>query len=259
MNGIDDVSYTGIAEPVTYAELLAVEGIPLQYRHLQITFVADDKVLDRIEVKYGKALSEIEPPPIPPVSGSYGKWPDVADMTMEGNFTLEAEYCDTIMTLTSAEKGTVAADTEGDRSRPCAYVEGLYTEDAALSAAVTEYTPQRTKEEVNRSAESVVYEIRVENGGLSAETVSNVRLLNPYDKMETVYGLVDGTWEEIAYKEYGKYIQVKMAGASAAYCIVSGEKNGTWILYGAGVAAALLFPGMIIRRKKRRRKENNKE
>ncbi len=50
-----------------------------------------------------------------------------------------------------------------------------------------------------------------------------------------------------------------MAGASAAYCIVSGEKNGTWILYGAGVAAALLFPGMIIRRKKRRRKENNKE
>lgn len=259
LNGIDDVSYTGIAEPVTYAELLAVEGIPLQYRHLQITFVADDKVLDRIEVKYGKALSEIEPPPIPPVSGSYGKWPDVADMTMEGNFTLEAEYCDTIMTLTSAEKGTVAADTEGDRSRPCAYVEGLYTEDAALSAAVTEYTPQRTKEEVNRSAESVVYEIRVENGGLSAETVSNVRLLNPYDKMETVYGLVDGTWEEIAYKEYGKYIQVKMAGASAAYCIVSGEKNGTWILYGAGVAAALLFPGMIIRRKKRRRKENNKE
>ncbi len=249
--GIDDVSYAGIAEPVTYEELLAVEGIPLQYRHLQLTFIANDKVVDQIEVKYGKALSEIEFPQAPPVPGCYGKWPDVTEMKMIGNITLEAEYSDTITTLTSVEKGTVAVDnTEENQDKPYAYIEGIYTDDAVLSAFVTEYTAQQTKEEMNQKAESAVYEIRVENGGLSDDTVSSVRLLNPYGKIRTVFGLVDGTWQEISYKEYGQYIQVKMAGVSAAYCIVSGDQAGFWIWYAAGGAVALLLIGIAVMRKR---------
>lgn len=260
LNGIDGVSYTGSAEPVTYAEMLTVEGIPLQYRHLQITFVANDKVVDRMEVKYGKALSEIEFPQAPPVPGSFGKWPDVTEMVMEGNLTLEAEYCDTITTLTSMEKGTVAAENAGeDRNRPYAYVDGIYTDDAVLSASITEYTEQQTKEEINRKAKSVVYEICVENGGLSADTVSSVRLLNPYGKIQSVFGLVDGTWQEIAYKEYGQYIQVKMAGASAAYCIVSGEKSGTWVIYTVGGTAVFVLIGILFGRKGRSMKNKKKK
>lgn len=253
LRGIDDVSYAGIAEPVTYEELLATEGVPLQYRHLQLTFIANDKVVDQIEVKYGKSLSEIELPQTPPVPGSYGKWPDVTEMKMIGNITLEAEYSDTITTLTSVEKRAVA--TEGaaeNQDKPYAYVEGIYTDDAVLSASVTDYTPQQTKEEMNRKAESVVYEIRVENGGLSDDTVSGVRLLNPYGKIKTVFGLVDGTWQEIDYKEYGQYIQVKMAGASAAYCIVSGDGAGTVLWYVIGGGAVLLLTGIVIGKKRRK-------
>lgn len=259
LNGIDDVSYAGVAEPITYAQMLAEEGIPLQYRHLQITFVANDKVVDQIEVKYGRSLSEIEFPQTPPVPGSYGKWPDVTDMTMQGNITLEAEYSDTITTLTSVEKSTVAAENaEEGPDRPYAYVEGVYTDDAVLSASAVEYTAQQTKEEVKQKAESVVYEIRVEDGGLSADTVSKVRLLNPYGSIRTVFGLVDGAWQEIGYKEYGQYIQVEMAGPSAAYCIVSDDKGGTWIFYAAGGAAILILAGIIIR-KKHGRAEKKKE
>jgi len=253
--GIDDVSYAGIAEPVTYEELLTTEGIPLQYRHLQLTFIANDKVVDQIEVKYGKSLSEIEFPQTPPVPGSYGKWPDVTEMKMIGNITLEAEYNDTITILTSVEKGTVAAEGAAeDRDRPYAYIEGIYTDDAVLSASATEYTPQQTKEAMNRKAESVVYEIRVENGGLLDDTVSSVRLLNPYGKIKAVFGLVDGTWQEIAYKEYGQYIQVKMAGTSAAYGIVSGDRAGILIWYIAGGAVILLLIGIAIGRRRRRQK-----
>lgn len=249
--GIDDVSYAGIAGPVTYEELLTTEGIPLQYRHLQLTFIANDKVVDQIEVKYGKSLSEIEFPQAPSVPGSYGKWPDVSEMKMVGNITLEAAYSDTITTLTSVEKGAVAAEgTEENQDKPYAYVEGIYTDDAVLYASAAEYTPQQTKEEINQKAGSVVYEIRVENGGLSDDTVSNVRLLNPYGKIRSVFGLVDGAWQEIDYKEYGQYIQVKMAGATASYCIVSGDKAGTWIWYAVGGAVILLLIGIVIGRKR---------
>lgn len=180
-------------------------------------------------------------------------------MTMQGNITLEAEYSDTITTLTSVEKSTVAAENaEEGPDRPYAYVEGVYTDDAVLSASAVEYTAQQTKEEVKQKAESVVYEIRVEDGGLSADTVSKVRLLNPYGSIRTVFGLVDGAWQEIGYKEYGQYIQVEMAGSSAAYCIVSEDKGGTWIFYAAGGAAVLILAGIIIR-KKHGRAEKKKE
>lgn len=250
LRGIDDVSYAGIAEPVTYEELLAIEGIPLQYRHLQLTFIANDKVVDQIEVKYGKPLSEIEFPQAPSVPGSYGKWPDITELKMIGNITLEAEYNDTITTLTSVEKRAVATeDAAENQVKPYAYIEGIYTDDAVLYASAAEYTPQQTKEEMNQKAESAVYEIRVENGGLSDDTVSGVRLLNPYGKIKTVFGLVDGAWQEIDYKEYGQYIQVQMAGTAASYCIVSGDKAGTRLWYAVGGAAALLLFGIVIGRK----------
>lgn len=255
LRGIDDVSYAGIAEPVTYEELLTVEGIPLQYRHLQLTFIANDKVVDRIEVKYGRALSEIEFPQAPPVPGSYGKWPDVTEMKMIGNITLEAEYNDTITTLVSVEKGTAAVEgTEENQDKPYAYIEGIYTDDAVLSASAVEYTAQQTKEEMNQKAESTVYEIRVENGGLSDDTVSSVRLLNPYGEIRTVFGLVDGAWQEMDHKEYGQYIQVQMAGTSAAYCIVSNDGGGNWMWYAAGCAAALLVIGIVLMRKRGKQK-----
>ncbi len=260
LSGIDGVSYAGIAEPVTYAELLTAEGIPPQYRHLQLTFVAGGKVVDKIEVKYGSELSAIEFPAVPPVPGSYGKWPDVTDMAMEGSLTLEAEYCDTITILTSVEKGVSAAENAGEgQEKPYAYIEGLYTDDARLSASVMEYTEQQTKEELNRKAVSVIYEIRVEEGGLSDDVISNVRLLNPYEKTDAVFGLVDGTWKEISVKEYGRYIQVQMAGASAAYCIVSGEKNNIWILYAAGGAVSLLLAGILTGKRGRRTKKTKKD
>jgi len=115
--------------------------------------------------------------------------------------------------------------------------------NAAFESSFVLRLEQAAGEELNRKAVSVIYEIRVEEGGLSDDVISNVRLLNPYEKTDAVFGLVDGTWKEISVKEYGRYIQVQMAGASAAYCIVSGEKNNIWILYAAGGAVSLLLAG----------------
>ncbi|MCM1175008.1 MAG: hypothetical protein NC341_08140 [Blautia sp.] len=259
LRGIDDVSYAGVAEPVTYEELLAVEGVPLQYRHLRLTFTANDKVVDQIEVKYGRPLSEIEFPQTPPVPGSYGKWPDVTEMKMIGNITLEAEYSDTITTLTSLEKSAVVENDADNQNRPYAYVEGIYTDDAVLSVSATEHTAQQTKEETNQKAESVVYGIHVENGGLSGDTVSSVRLLNPYGKIRAVLSLSEGVWQEIDYKEYGRYIQVAMTGETAAYCIVSGSKAVSSIWYAAAGAAILLAIGIMAGLKRGKRKGKKTE
>lgn len=252
LRGIDEVSYAGIAEPVTYEEILRMDGITSQFRHLQLTFVADDNVVERMEVEYGKPLSEIEFPNAPYVEGSYGKWPEVTNMSMDGNITLRAEYYDNITTLSSAEALSSEDEAyDGASDKPYAYIDGIYTDDAVLNVSKEEKTAQETKSGIGKNAKSVIYGITVENGGLSGEAVSKVRIYNPYEKVKTVMEKVGESWEDISYKEYGRYIQVDMEGDAGTYCIISGDGNYGFIVWIAGAAAILLLAVIIIRRRSR--------
>lgn len=250
LSGLDLVSYAGVAQPVTYKEILETVGLPIEFRHLKITFVTEDRVVKEMEVKYGTPLSGVTFPETPKVAGSYGKWPDVSDQIMEANMTLEAEYNDTITTLPSTE--TVLVTEAGEPKKPYAYIDGFYTDEAKLQVSVSEWTADQAKEEGVRPADtSTVYEVRISNADLGAEAVSKLRLYRPYEEIKAVFVKTeDGEWQEISYLEYGQYIQVEMQGEEAEYCIVSEESNSTRILVAAGVVFVLLIL-LVIRKKKR--------
>lgn len=250
LSGLDLVSYAGVAQPVTYEEILETVGLPIEFRHLKITFVTEDRVVKEMEVKYGTPLSGVTFPETPKVAGSYGKWPDVSDQIMEANMTLEAEYNDTITTLPSTE--TVLVTEAGEPKKPYAYIDGFYTDEAKLQVSVSEWTADQAKEEGVRPADtSTVYEVRISNADLGAEAVSKLRLYRPYEEIKAVFVKTeDGEWQEISYSEYGQYIQVEMQGEEAEYCIVSEESNSTRILVAAGVVFVLLIL-LVIRKKKR--------
>jgi hypothetical protein len=259
LGGIDDVSYADVAQPITYEELLETVGLPSEYRHLKLTFIADDRVVDQMEVKYGTPLSQITLPDAPKVAGSYGKWPDLSELTMEGCMTLYAEYNDTITTVASEE--TVLVAEAGQVKKPYAYIEGAYTDDAKLSVDVTEWTAAETKEEqVGKKAPSTAYGIQVSNTDITADTISNLRLYRPYDKMKAVYVKIsDAEWEEIPYQEYGQYIQVEMQGDEAVYCIVSGESGKMWIILAVAAAAVVVVLLVVVKKKKECKEKECKE
>jgi hypothetical protein len=256
LGALDNVSYANVAQPITYEELLETVGLPSEYRHLTITFIAEDEVVDKIEVKYGTPLSQVTLPETPKVAGSYGKWPDLTDMTMEGCMTLYAEYNDTITTVASEE--TVLVSEAGQVKKPYAYIDGIYTDEAKLSANVTEWTAGETeKAGVGENAPSTAFDIRLENADIGEEDISKVRLYNPYDDIKAVYVQSDGgNWEEISYSEYGQYIQVEMQGDNATYCIVSGELTTTRIIIIAAAVAVILL--LIIVKKKKEHKIKDK-
>lgn len=250
LSGLDLVSYAGVAQPVTYEEILETVGLPIEFRHLKITFVAEDRVVKEMEVKYGTPLSGVTFPETPKVAGSYGKWPDVSDQIMEANMTLEAEYNDTITTLPSTE--TVLVTEAGEPKKPYAYIDGFYTDEAKLQVSVSEWTADQAKEEgIKHATGATVYEVKVCNTDLGAEAVSKLRLYRPYEEIKAVFVKTeDGEWQEISYLEYGQYIQVEMQGEEAEYCIVSEESNSTRILVAAGVVFVLMIL-LVIRKKKR--------
>lgn len=262
LSGIDGISYAGIAQPVSYEEFIETVGIPVEFRHLKITFVAEDRVVQEIEVKYGKPLSQVTFPEAPKMAGSYGKWPDVSDQIMEANLTLKAEYNDTITTLPSEE--TVLVAEAGQPKKPYAYVDGFYTDEAKLQVDVTEWTAAQAREEgVHPAGTSTAYAVRISNADISPDTVSKLRLYRPYEKIKAVFAEdADGDFKEISYQEYGQYIQVEMQGENARYCIVSDETGYLWIICIAAGAAALLAL-FTVRKKKRTAKdktiENNRK
>lgn len=91
--GIDDISYRGIAEYVTYDYVMSLDGIPAGFNQVNITFKADGDVLGVKTIPYNSSLAEKDIPYIPPKDGCYAQWPsDIMDTPLTENKVVEAEY-----------------------------------------------------------------------------------------------------------------------------------------------------------------------
>ncbi|MDE7273191.1 MAG: hypothetical protein K2N95_09035 [Lachnospiraceae bacterium] len=253
IHGIDNISYIGVAEPIAYDELLAVEQLPEQFRHLKVIYRIDDTYLGSEEVKYGAKLNCLNYPQIPEKEGYYGVWPDVSEERMGGIFVVEGEYKDNVTVVQSS--GETDNVDEGQWRRPYALIEDIFTEDTVLKVRVSDSTPP----EEATGKQSVVYEVTLENSGIEENVTFALRLLNPYEDA-TVYGYTDGRWTELEGKNRGQYIQVCMTGTQESFCIVEHTSNLVFVIVCAAAAAvvALLLLAMIRKAAARRRQRCQK-
>jgi len=262
MCGIDSISYVGVAEPITYEEMLAVEGLPLEFRHLKVTYRAGDESLGNEEVEYGAPLSGLTLPEIPYREGYYGVWPDVTDEYMEGNRVLEAEYFENV---TVVQSGMSAADVSEESSaletengqRPYALVEHVFTADTSLNVHIDgSMTPP---EEVK--GEYRVYVVSLENSGLGSDALTPLRLYNPWKKAR-VWSYAGNGWQPVESKARGQYLQIELVGEQGTYCVAEEKTAAYWIwiaAIGGGAAAAVLVLVKCIRKARRRRVAKKKE
>lgn len=255
IHGIDDISYIGVAEPISYEDLLTVEQLPTQFWHLKVIYKIEDTYLGSEEVKYGEKLDRLSFPQIPAKEGFYGMWPDVSDQQMRGTFVVEAEYKDNVTVVQSS--GDQDDTEEGTWKKPYALVEDIFTEDTILNVKIGDMTPP----EEAAGKQSVVYEVTLENGGIKETDSFALRVLNPYEDA-VVYGYLDGVWTELESKSRGQYLQVDMTGTQAYFCIVE-EKANMMLIVGsiAGAAAAVIFLIIIIKKAKalKKKKRQKKE
>lgn len=117
--GIDGVSYEGKAYPVPYSEICAMENIPEEFKSLTLTFMADDKVVDTIDFKYGDTISENKLPAPPKKTGYYAKWEEHDYENMTYGAVINAEYEPLITSISSditREDGRSVFMAEGDFS-----------------------------------------------------------------------------------------------------------------------------------------------
>lgn len=251
--GIDNISYIGVAEPLTYEELLAVEGLPNDFWHLKVTYRVDDMYLGTEELDYGDSMADLHFPVIPAKDGCYGIWPDTSQDIMKGNIVIEGEYKDNV-TVVQSEAMITVTTANGEQDKALALVEGIFTENTKLHASVSD---EELPEDVAGENNYTVYKISLEESDKTEEDTMALRLWNPYEKA-SVWSCQNGVWKKADSKVRGQYLQTDLKGTEGMFCVVEETSGKTLIIIIAICVVAVLLLVILIKKFSAGRK-NKKE
>ena len=249
--GVDRISLAGRAEPITYADLLTLDKLPDEMRHLTLRFVADDTELKRLTFDYGDSFPADVAPEIPPKDGNYAAWDKTDFANLRFDTTVTAVYTPYVT--------TVAGQYSRQNGRPVFLIEGDFDATAAMDA----------EEEILKGDE-----LPAAARWLSREALESWTLTLPADGAEThrvhylapdgatenlrVFVKQDGAWQETDTTAFGSYLVTELSGTQATIAVV--REKVFWWVWAAPVLALLLVVGVILLiarhhvRRKRRKK-----
>lgn len=259
---VDSISYTGLAEPVSFESLQQDPQVPWELTAFTLTFTDGISVIERIPFEYGEDLEFITPPEIPEKEGFYGVWPEFDTSGLQSDLTVEAVYKPWVTLVSSEESAGKLA---------LALAEGQFTEDAVLHVTASQVAPPPV---AKNGAD--VWEVELTGTDLPSADTDNIddetdetninidpdantktvplRLLNRNSGKASVWQLIDGRWQVVEASENGRYVCLEMTGTSGIFCIHS--RQSSLPLIAAIFMAAVLVIIFIVRSKKRRHQKN---
>ncbi len=246
--GIDRVSRRGAAEPITYDELLAEDGLPQEFRSFSLSFRADGKLIHTEPFRYGDSFGSEVFPEIPAIEGQYAHW-DRTDLT---NLRF-----DTVVTAVYAPSVTaVASAATRSAGRAAFFTEGRFTDEDAMEAtpAVFDFDDTRFNP-LNRlrAYRRTVLEqwlLTLPDDGADSHMV---RYLPPEgaEKHLELYLLRDGAWTRLDTGTMGSYLTFGVPGGAAQLTVLSTATPWwVWLLLGAFLLEALMLLAALLIRKK---------
>lgn len=243
LGAIDGISYSGAAEPVSYAELTSMTGTPDPFDSLQLTFVADGVIIDTLDFDYGEGVDTSKIPAVPSKDGYSGSWPEYDYDTLYFSDTIEAVY--------SSKQATMAADTVRENSKlSVVLVEGNFADDASVS--LTEYDGAGPEIEDAEVLEK--WALRIDSKD-AVQSGYKVRYLAPETEKGnvTIYIYNDGKWNRANTTSSGSYEVFNASGDTVVFSAVEQSKAPIlWIIGGIG-GAGLLGGGLAVLKKKKRK------
>ena len=188
--GIDDISYGGITDEVTY--------------------VAGGEVVKIFHASYGDDMGLITPPEIPGKDGCYGVWPALSGRHVAGNMVINAEYISHV--------GVLATDTKyADTGRPLALLQGQFMENDSIRAHLTTL-PFATPDN-SAYTDVTVYEVSFDDGAVgNADLRYRLRLYVPYENCR-IWKKSGDSWTEVPFEMAGSYAQITVSEKFGVYAV----------------------------------------
>lgn len=243
LEGIDGISYLGIAEHSSYDNIMQMEGTPDNFRQIRVTFMTDEAVIEEQQKLYGYILRDEDFPAIPEKEGYYAQW-DYDDMPLLNNEMFIAEYIPWVEALASEERiedGRMLMLTAGEF-----YQGDVLCLNEMTAASQVPLTEQDTllymyAWEIEMSKQHV----------LPAELECHFAVSEP--GRTKLYLFKDGEWTLIPATEDGSYLVASLPyGASFALVESEAGLSFTAVLSAGG---ALLVIAAIAAIRTKRRKE----
>lgn len=119
---IDGISYSGKASPISYEQLLEIEGLPEAFSQFHLTFIADGNIIKEIPFNYADTFDPSLLPKIPSKDGHDSQWEKFNQGPMVFNQTIEAIYTP-LRTVISSDL------TRGEDELPLFLAEGRFDKD----------------------------------------------------------------------------------------------------------------------------------
>ncbi len=255
--GLDRLSIHGQAEPISFEDYAAVEGLPAECKTFTLRFVADGAVIKQLRFNYGASFDRSVYPEAPQRDGAYAVWDrgELSDLCFDTTVTAEYRTDETV--LRSGEK-------RGD-GRSAVYVDGRFQQGDALTLTVIPVEEDDIgafssdwKDTVREQLRSI-FRDRDPDYSIPVAVTEHLRVSFPEDGLEThalryltpdgqtgnyrLY-LADGEgWQRIRPATFGSYFMFEVPGDGAEFCLVATIQSW-WIA--AYIAAALLILLLLI-------------
>lgn len=229
--GIDRVSYTALAEPISYEKMQTLQELPQSLQELTLRFVADGQTVKTIRFHYGDSFDDNVYPEIPQKEGCYARW-NIRNLTnLRFDTVVEANYLPYITALNSTDSRI------GDR--PVFFVQGHFQEKDILETAhgKTEFHPGANQ----KLLES--WHLSIPADGLASHTIRYL----PGQENIHLYLLKSGSWSSIQPENIGSYLAFEAAGSDVDIAVVAADSGGrSRMLMLAGILALLLFISILL-------------
>lgn len=236
--GINGVSYSSLAEPISYEALLRTENLPEAMRQFTLSFLADGQTIKEIPFDYGDSFDFSVYPEIPEKDGHYAQWStnDLTDLRFDTQ--VEVEYYPYMTALNSS---SLRPD-----GRSVLFVQGKFKSGDSIEVAPG--TAQFPGDEHIRLLEC--WHISIPADGLESH---NIRYL-PAEEDVAVYLLKNGIWSKLSPETMGSYLEFEAPGAEVEIAVVLESTEGLipYILP-AGLVLLLLLILLIALKKKRKK------
>ena len=258
LRGIDRRSLSGQAEPMDYAALCALDGVPEDFLSFTLRF------------DYGDSFDFSVFPSLTEQSGSYPVW-DRTDLTdLRFDTVVTAEY--------TAYRASLQSDAQRADGRSVFFVEGEFNETDTLTAAAQTPDPNAFPQLADNRRTALknyfsflsertlpamtVYRSVAEQWELSfprdALAEHTIRYLPPeevsMDHCAVFVRRSDGTWQPVETTSVGSYLLFTAEGENVQLAVLTTAAVWwLWAIFLALIAAAVFFIVRVVHRKRKKK------
>lgn len=251
IGGIDYISYSGIAEPVSFSEFARLSGDSTQP---ELTFVADGEIIGKMIVSYGSAADLSALPEIPEKDSCFARWGDFDSGCVTFSQTIEAVYTPYVTLIGSAQCS--------EAELPLVLADGIYDDNAVIDV-------QTQSNSISAPEGFELRLIKISAREYAADLPTELRFLIPDGRGTlSLMQYINGAWKAVDFTENGRYIVLSsplVENGCAAFCI--GRTPADWVpVLIIAVIAILIITNIILwtilikrRRAARRKSEQEKK